>query len=160
MPSLDAWGGGSVRERLLMERTCSYPNLLDLPLEMRRMIYGQLFNTKSSIPISDAGSINRVQAPTLLPINCLLASRQVHDEALDIIYRNRTFKVDSCEPGKKAPIVSFVGRPFVKFRKLEFEIIISLLHQFVYGAWKDGDISEKATVGHILHHYLRLFVEG
>lgn len=68
----------------------SYPNFLNLPLELREMIYELLFSTKLSNKIVDLRRVSRVSFGVRLPINIMLTCRQIHDEALAVFYHLQT----------------------------------------------------------------------
>lgn len=63
--------------------------LLDLPLELRLLVYRHLL-VQTEQPVTPR-SIYHVYAPTYPSLNILLACRRIHDEAYQIFYRDNHF---------------------------------------------------------------------
>lgn len=73
-----------------MDKKAKFSHFMDLPPELRLMIYGHVLApepvTGEPIPIDTQDDPN---------LSILRVSKQVHTEALDVLYRNGTFHIDA-----------------------------------------------------------------
>lgn len=115
------------------------------------MIYKLLFTTEVSNTIVNVRHYKgRKKVGAKLPMNIILTSRQIHEEALTVLYRIQAgkFTYGCWEPGRRGKKPHF-SRQAIHFRKLYLEIDPpKRLHQIEYAP--SSGVQAK-TLGHMLH---------
>lgn len=136
----------------------SYPNFLNLPTEIRELIYKFLFDATSSEGI--VWSYPTREAGKMLPIDILCTSREVYKEAIATLHQCRTVKIknDWWQRNGVTCLTPVGPYPSLQFRKLHLIIkCYKSTHRFDYGL--SHTARDMTALGYVLDCWCKFLVE-